>query len=424
MYKLLCLLTLLLGLLMPAQAAGIELDLTARGVTLPKASDVKTNAIPQGVGQFALSINPEFFDHTELLFNYLEKNYAFVFPGPVQSSYTSDSYGYPIIYRFYSNNWGTLTYYWQYTDQEVYYTANGGRNWYYFGTLEEANTYLCEKQCWGTTPSSTLNETEVRGIVDGVLKVVGTTLSGGLSDQLQSVLGAALSTSSTSTCPKVTNNAPGGINLSNPATLPSPLIITVDYGAGCRLPSTISLTGGSLMSGSAKLTLSNLKVNSTTGNISASFSAEFNSLRRDTTLLGSGSVSGSLSGSLSGNTPTGSANLTLSNFLLSSGEAISGTIAVQITSTGDIIAQTNTQTSKVTANLDLRITPQNDNKVLTINSRTSGTANGYSVDFTNVVFNTTTCPTYPVSGQIKFGKAGKTATVTFNSACNGSYTYK
>lgn len=364
-------------------------------------------------GQFALSISTDFFDHTELLFNHLEKQYVFVFPEPVRSTYTSDNAGFPIVFRFYSTGWGVATYFWQYTDQDVFYTTDDGANWLYFGSMEDANAILCGGTCWGNS-STGLNETEVRGIVDNVLNVVGSTLSGGLTEQLQAVLSAALTTSSSSTCPRVVNNAPGGIDLSNLAALPSPLVITVDYGSGCRTSS------GEWMSGNAKLTASNISVNSSSGVLSATFVAQLNSLKRDNTLLGSGSVSGSISGNL--NSLTGSADLSLSSFVLSNGETLTGTVSVQLQSSSNMLVQLNTKTSKITASLDLAVLVQD--KSYTLNTRSAGTVNGYSVSFSNVVFNTATCPSYPLAGQLLFSKAGKTATVTFNNACNGSYSYR
>ena len=253
---------------------------------------------------------------------------------------------------------------------------------------------------------------DVNRILDDMLGMVSTVMGGGLTQQLSPIVQALLS-STASTCPRVSTNITGSIDLSNLAALPSPTMINIDYGNGC------AGADGTTRSGKTTVTLSNLRVDAAAG-ISANFVIVFDQAKANGVLIGNGTLSGSLDGlSLSSTAPSGNGNLSFSNFTMPNGQTFSGTATLNMASADAIRVGINVSSSTLTVDLPLSASQSGD--AVTINSTSAGNVNGYSVVFNSVVYNGSLCPSRPIGGSVTFSKNGQTTTASFPATCSGTY---
>jgi|GEM_PF-6951189 len=271
-----------------------------------------------------------------------------------------------------------------------------------------------------TIPASTLpsGNNEVKGYIDTMMGMVGTTLSGGLTAQLQPLLTAVLNDTPT-TCPAVTKNFNlAGLSSIDAflASLPNPVVATVDYGAGCTPAS-----GGS-MSGQATLQVADLAINADAGTVSGRVTLAANMLKKDGAILADGTMSGGFAGAFA-NGLTGSGDIALSNFMLPGGIRTSGSVTVNVQSAdaylfGISLADSNN------VNTNLNLVVQKSGADYLINTASPGSVNQYAVTLTQVRMNTDVCPNYPIGGTATFGSGGQTWTATFDGSCNGTYTLR
>lgn len=253
---------------------------------------------------------------------------------------------------------------------------------------------------------------DVKLIMDDMLGMVSAILGGGLSQQLTPILQALMS-STASTCPRVISNLTGSIDLSNLVALPSPTVISLDYGTGCLA------SDGTTRSGKTTITLSNLRIDDATG-ISATFTMVFDQAKSNGVLLGNGTLGGSISGlSLSSTAPSGNGNLSFTNFTMPNGQTFSGTATLNMTSAEAINLAINVSSNTLTVNLPLVASKVGDELIL--RSPSAGSVNGYAVNFNSVVYNGTVCPSRPIGGSVSFSKNGQTSTATFPASCTGTY---
>lgn len=355
-----------------------------------------------------------FTTNSETLFNYLQTTFPSVFPARVTTQPLTDKSGYPILFRAYSSGWIVATYWWGRGIQRLYYSIDGGGHWTLFGTLEDGNTVLCGGRCW--TPDM---QSEVKSVVGSVLSLADPAATAGLTSQITTLLQALLSSGS-SNCPVVVSTPPT-ISLDSP---PPAVQINIDFGNnGC------TASDGSLMKGSASFNFTNISVSSTA--IKANLDLIFNNLSINGQLLANGEVTGVVNLSKSGSSfNADNVSFHLINFLLSNGVGLNGDITVRGTSTN---AQIDSSTSELLYPVNGFALPGGNqivNLVAAVQADKSsvingtGTAYGFVLQFNNLVFNSTACQSYPVGGSINFTKNNKTATVTFDSSCNGSYIYQ
>lgn len=356
----------------------------------------------------------DYVSRSDALMNFAESNFTSYFPAHVATAQLTDPGGYPIRYRSYSTGWMAGTYWWGLGVPRIYYSTNGGATWNYYGTLEDGNVGLCGGQCWANDMQS-----EISGVMKNVLNLTGNLTSGGLTQQFTIILQAVFS-SSQSFCPRVTTNP----SLSSLSSLPATLEIGVNYGAGC------TASDGSTMSGSASLVLTNMLMTSTS--FSAHAAATFNNLYKNGAPFANGSVTGDMAFTGSGGSLGGTAVFHVASFLMPNGEIATGDISIQPTGTslGSFNATLNTAT-QITPLAGLNLDAGSQQLALAVQTQAdksqvvngTGTMYGYSMQFTNLLLNSTTCPSYPIGGSVKFTKYGKTATITYGPGCSGGYTY-
>jgi hypothetical protein len=271
----------------------------------------------------------------------------------------------------------------------------------------------------GTTPSGSATEQEVRQMVDNTLSVITgaggagvTTLFGdifsGLSDPAK-------------TCPKVTSNPP----LTNLDALPPSITLSANYAAGCT-----SSTGSS-MNGSATLVANNLTMSQATSggpvSVSGNFSLTLDNVKQNGVLMGNGQITGNANlvislGTSSGQS-SGTANIQLTNLVLSTGATLNGTVGLTVVSNTQQNVSINLTKGSEPIVLNLKITGNATSDVITVNTSATGTVGNYSAQISNLQLNTTVCKNYPVGGAISFTKGSQTSTVTFNGSCDGNYSY-
>jgi hypothetical protein len=266
------------------------------------------------------------------------------------------------------------------------------------------------------TSSGTGSSSEVKGFIDVVMNLISTTLSGGLTAQIQPLLTAVLNEKQT-TCPVVTKNISltGASDLNTfLASLPNPLTANVDYGSGC------TPAGGGTMSGQASLQVSDLVINSSNGQASGKISLAASNLKKDGAILADGVVSGNFSGSFASSGLSGTGNISLSGFMVPGGIRTTGTIAVTLQSASSYLFGIDVADSNsVNTRLDLSVQKSGSDYLL--NTIAPGTVNQYAVTLSQVKMNTDVCPNYPIGGTVTFSKGEQTWTATFDKGCNGTY---
>jgi len=264
-------------------------------------------------------------------------------------------------------------------------------------------------------PNASAFQVEVTGYVNTLLNLV----SGDIVDvdKLGVVLNSALAAlmNPASTCPAVTSTPP----LGNLTSLPPNLTIDVSYGGGCTVQEgTTSVT----LSGSVVLSLSNVVLTDT--NLSGTLAATFNNVRVGGVLVANGTVRATANLAVSATTgaTSGPINVTLTNFLLPDGLGISGTLGINLNSTGTTTVTTDVVTSpnNVAVRLNASVVPAADGSVL-VNTTGASTVGAYSVQVSGLRIDADLCTTGAIGGNVSFSRTGQTGTFTFNSSC--SYTY-
>ena len=247
------------------------------------------------------------------------------------------------------------------------------------------------------------------------------------------------------------------------APIPSPITVNADFGSGYTMAS------GAVMSGSAKIVLSNVKFSSqVTG---ADFSGTVNNVMKNGAPFASGKLSGQiLMTKISDGLYNVSGHIDVNNLSIS-GQPMSGTIGISGTmgtldfnafmkmdlakllkTTGDITLSftnfisgaytinsgtvhiTNTQNGHGTISTDLQtsqgrvilnMTSATSATGAVINTTSPGAAGPYTLSMNNVTLDQNACANYPTGGTMSFtsNSTGKTGVVTFNGACDGSYGY-
>lgn len=265
-----------------------------------------------------------------------------------------------------------------------------------------------------TTPTS--GSTDVKGYIDGMMGMVGTSLSGGLTDQLAPILQAALS-DKPSTCPVVSKN----FSLANASdlnallsSLPSTMTASASYGNGCT-PSN-----GIAMGGTVEMTVSNFALNLNAKTASGRFAMTATNLSKQGKVMADGRIEGSFSGSFT-NGLQGNGSFTLSNFLLPNNKRVNGTVTATAQSSSSYSVDVSLQDSSQLA-IQMGLTAQQTGDDILISTRSPGTVGAYSVTLQQVRFNTELCKNYPIGGSATFSRSGQSWTATFNSRCDGSYT--
>lgn len=255
-------------------------------------------------------------------------------------------------------------------------------------------------------------------MVDNTLSIITGVGGTGVTALLGDVFSALSNPSST--CPQVTSNPP----LANLESLPPSITISSNYAAGC------TSSTGSIMSGSATLVLSNLAFSQTSSgapiNVAGNFSLTLNNVKQNGVLMGNGQITGNTNLAISldsSSQSSGTANIQLTNLVLSTGVAINGTVAITIVNNTQMNIGVNLSTSNGPVVLNLQITGSTSSDVATVNTTSTGTVGNYSAQISNLQMNSTVCKNYPVGGTISFTKNSQTSAVTFNGSCDGSYSY-
>jgi hypothetical protein len=157
--------------------------------------------------------------------------------------------------------------------------------------------------------------------------------------------------------------------------------------------------------------------------VSGSVSVTFNNMKINGALVANGSVQATLNIAMNqaAETFAGTVAVTLSNFQLPNDLGFSGTVNINLNSSGATIVATNLTSSKgVAIRLNASILAQADGSVL-VNTSGSNTVGAYAVQASNLLINADVCKTGPIGGSLSFTKGGQTGTLTFNNSC--TYTY-
>lgn len=317
------------------------------------------------------------------------------------------------LYRNYNNRW-------MHNDSNHRFTTdyNAYQQMIAKGWAAEGIVMCVGAGSTGTTPSGSATEQEVRQMVDNTLSIITGVGGTGVTALLGDVFSALSDPSST--CPQVTSNPP----LENLESLPPSITISSNYAAGCTSSS------GSSMSGSATLVLSNLAFSQASSgapiNVAGNFSLTLNNVKQNGVLMGNGQITGNTNLAISldsSSQSSGTANIQLTNLVLSTGISLNGTIAMTIVSNTQQNVGINLTTSKGPIVLNLKITESATSDVITVNTTSTGTMENYSTTISNLQLNPTVCANYPVGGTISFTKNSQTSTVTFNGSCDGNYSY-
>jgi hypothetical protein len=264
-------------------------------------------------------------------------------------------------------------------------------------------------------PNASAFQVEVTGYVNTLLNLA----SGDVvdADKLGVVLDSALAAlmNPASTCPVVTSTPP----LASLTTLPPNLTIDFDYGDGCTVQEgTTSVT----LSGNVVLSLSNVIL--TDANLSGTVAATFNNVKVDGVLVANGTVraAANLAFSAATGATSGPIDVTLTNFLLPDGLGISGTLGINLNSTGATMVTTDLVTSpnNVAVRLNASVVPAADGSVL-VNTTGASTVGAYAVQVSGLRIDADVCTTGAIGGTVSFSQSGRTGTFTFDSSC--SYTY-
>jgi hypothetical protein len=264
-------------------------------------------------------------------------------------------------------------------------------------------------------PNASAFQVEVTGYVNTLLNLA----SGDVvdADKLGIVLNSALAAlmNPASTCPVVTSTPP----LTSLTTLPRNLTIDVDYGGGCTVQEgATSVT----LSGSVVLSLSNVVLTDT--NLSGTLAATFNNVKVGGVMVANGTAraTANLAFSAATGETSGPINVTLTNFVLPDGLGISGTLSINLNSTGTTTVTTDLVTSpnNVAVRLNASVVTAADGSVL-VNTTGASTVGAYSVQVSGLRIDADLCTTGAIGGSVSFSRAGQTGTFTFNRSC--SYTY-
>ena len=269
--------------------------------------------------------------------------------------------------------------------------------------------------CASTSSSGSAFRQDVSGYVDTVLGFA----SGDVADMdtLGLILASALQglADPTWTCPAATSNPP----LQDLSAIPANLAINFTYGNGC------TLQPGTTMAGSGNLNVTNIVVTDTA--LRANISTSLNNIRLNGTTVASGGLNGALNLTIDPATEaiSGTVNATLNNLLLAGGTGGNGNINVTIQPSGGILLSTNLTTvpAGTPVRLNLSAVPQSTGALIVNTTGTGNSVGSYGLQANNLVYNPNVCESYPVGGQLIFSQSGQTGTVTFNNACNGSYSY-
>ncbi|MFA7242294.1 MAG: hypothetical protein WC091_19455 [Sulfuricellaceae bacterium] len=362
----------------------------------------------------ASSADATFTSHSDALFDYVERSFSEYFPGHPQDQSAADYNGAgPVFYRTYANG-NTLATWWHGGSEDVYYLIDGAGGLTFFGSLADANRLICGGKCWGA--SSDASDTEVRQYLDTVLGLSNATLSGGVENQLQPILSAAMGQAST--CPTVTMN----VNLANATdlsalllNLPKPTLVTVNYGNGCTTAS------GEKMAGTVELRIDNLTIDPNTQKIALSFGLTSSNLTKNGQVVADGTVAGNFSIGLGGD-GAGSGSIQMTNFLVAGGARLSGTVDFNMLSSSSFTVNLALSNSNnVQTRLALSANTASDGSQV-ISTTTPGTVNQYSVTLNAITYNDKVCSAYPIAGNAVFSTGGNTWTAVFDQRCNGGYT--
>ena len=142
-------------------------------------------------------------------------------------------------------------------------------------------------------------------------------------------------------------------------------------------------------------------------------------LSKNGTIISNGSMSGTLSANIQNSTATGHIDFT--DFLLPNGLLISGGIDLQALENSDILIDMAISTdSNMNAQLQLIISSAEDDS-FTVNTKTPGTIDQYTVSLDSIIYSPDLCEAYPIAGSATFSTDNETQTVRFNDRCDGTY---
>ena len=281
---------------------------------------------------------------------------------------------------------------------------------------------------------------EITGNVDEIMAILPSLT--GFYDQLSGILDGATSDSDIITI------SPNDISLFN---LPSTITVDINFGSG------YTLKNGSVLTGTARLVLTNVHMGNT--GMGADFSLTANHITMDGSEVLDGSSSGTLSitmsssgsGNLSGNIVLtglrvngqplqGKINIQGTNITdLSEGlfEQItltpqnvsygdftitSGSVTIQRPSAANMKVSLDLSTSEGPIDLDLNIA-YSESGGYVISTPSAGTVMGYGVEVYGLNYNSSVCKDYPIGGTIGISKDGETGVIGFTNSCDGTYTY-
>lgn len=340
----------------------------------------------------------------DCVFNWFETNYAEYLTPSGQTSQTVA----PYYFRYYPQTQGYIGV--NTVDNHLYYYgplyADG------FWDLGAMEAWRLHTGC-ATQAGS---ENEVRALVDGVLSLTTTTVDDGLTEQFTPIMQALLFGTST-TCAQVTSNVNfAELIQSNDietalANLPDTINLSADYGNGCQDES------GDTVSGSMDMTIQGLAIDQNAGSINLSFIVNIDSLHRNEKLLGDGVLSGSLNANLVNEQI--SANVEMSQFLVANGQYLDGNLSMSTQGYDIQIGMNMSSGDAFQTNMSITMTVIEDGRYR-VNSQ-QGNVNGYTVEFSDLIFDEVTCEQYPIGGEIIFTKGGEEWIVGFDNSCSGSY---
>lgn len=253
---------------------------------------------------------------------------------------------------------------------------------------------------------------------------------------LTDILGQILSEDAAVTCPVVTITPPlDSLDLEH---LPPAITLKADYGTGCKA------SDGSTMSGSVTLAITGLTMTETALNLN--FALTPTNLKRNGTVVLSGSVTGNIAFSnsaatinvqfnnfgVAGSNVTGALKIVATDLDIS--EIDAGGITITVTNltaagytvysgtlvltgdTEDMTIDANLNTSQGIVDIVVRARQASDTRIIVSTVGQNGTIGGYTVVMSNVALDTTVCNGYPSSGTVTITQGGSTFTKTFTAA--------